>query len=206
MGVSNVKQWSRIVNEALDRAFFTAKFLCLLHVSNTYLCTVALAHGPSMLPTLNLSGDLILADRLSVRFGKVGPGDIVLVRSPQNPRKIITKRVVGMGGDRVTFSVDPKDSRRCETVVVPEGHVWIAGDNIYASTDSRNFGAVPYGLLQGKVFWRNRSHLKQKIGAKRSFKRVICFAGPLVQGSRKFFELMVENLQGGWFGSPSMHY
>ncbi|XP_034698685.1 mitochondrial inner membrane protease subunit 1-like isoform X2 [Vitis riparia] len=154
MGVSNVKQWSRIVNEALDRAFFTAKFLCLLHVSNTYLCTVALAHGPSMLPTLNLSGDLILADRLSVRFGKVGPGDIVLVRSPQNPRKIITKRVVGMGGDRVTFSVDPKDSRRCETVVVPEGHVWIAGDNIYASTDSRNFGAVPYGLLQGKVFWR----------------------------------------------------
>ena len=145
MGVSNVKQWSRIVKEALDRAFFTAKFLCLLHVSNTYLCTVALvskatplihfyssslqfllssmirclqAHGPSMLPTLNLSGDLILADRLSVRFGKVGPGDIVLVRSPQNPRKIITKRVVGMGGDRVTFSVDPKDSRRCETVVV----------------------------------------------------------------------------------------
>ena len=71
-----------------------------------------------MLPTINLSGDFILADRLSVRFGKVGPGDIVLVRSPENPRKIITKRVVGMAGDRITFSVDPKDSSRCETVVV----------------------------------------------------------------------------------------
>lgn len=30
------------------------------------------------------------------------------------------------------------------------------GDNIYGSTDSRNFGPVPYGLLQGRVFWRVR--------------------------------------------------
>lgn len=39
---------------------------------------------------------------------------------------------------------------------VPKGHVWIEGDNIYNSYDSRNFGAVPYGLIQSKVFWRVR--------------------------------------------------
>lgn len=34
------------------------------------------------------------------------------------------------------------------------GHVWIQGDNVYASYDSRHFGPVPYGLVQGKVFLR----------------------------------------------------
>ena len=37
---------------------------------------------------------------------------------------------------------------------MPKGHVWVQGDNIYASRDSRDFGPVPYGLIYGKVFWR----------------------------------------------------
>ncbi|XP_010241323.1 PREDICTED: mitochondrial inner membrane protease subunit 1 [Nelumbo nucifera] len=147
-------QWWSIAKEALDRTFIVAKFLCVLHVTNTYICTPTLVYGPSMLPTLNLTGDLLLTERISTRLGKVGPGDIVLVRSPENPRKTVTKRVMGMESDRVTFLVDPKNSDRCQTVVVPKGHVWIQGDNIYASNDSRHFGAVPYGLIQGKVFFR----------------------------------------------------
>uniref|UniRef100_A0A2P2JUE3 Mitochondrial inner membrane protease subunit n=1 Tax=Rhizophora mucronata TaxID=61149 RepID=A0A2P2JUE3_RHIMU len=107
-----------------------------------------------MLPTLNLTGDIILAERISHRFGKVGPGDIVLVRSPENPRKIVTKRLMGTEGDSVTFVVDPRKSERCETVVVPKGHIWIQGDHMYNSRDSRDFGPVPYGLLHAKAFWR----------------------------------------------------
>ncbi|KAI6690256.1 hypothetical protein NL676_027084 [Syzygium grande] len=37
---------------------------------------------------------------------------------------------------------------------VPGGHVWIQGDNIYASSDSRQFGPVPYGLVEGKILCR----------------------------------------------------
>lgn len=37
---------------------------------------------------------------------------------------------------------------------VPRGNIWIQGDNIYNSRDSRTFGAVPYGLVEGKLFWR----------------------------------------------------
>lgn len=76
------------------------------------------AYGPSMLPTFNLTGDLFLADRLSTRFGKVGRGDVVLVRSPEDPRKVVAKRLLGMEGDSVTYVVDPKNSDRSETVVV----------------------------------------------------------------------------------------
>lgn len=71
-----------------------------------------------MLPTLNLTSTLVLAERLSPRFNKVGTGDVVIVRSPVFPRKVVTKRVLGVEGDRVTYVVDPKNSDKSETVVV----------------------------------------------------------------------------------------
>lgn len=71
-----------------------------------------------MLPTFNLTGDVLLVENLTVRMGKVRPGDVVLVRSPENPRKTVSKRILGMEGDRVTFMIDPKNSNRCQSVVV----------------------------------------------------------------------------------------
>ena len=76
------------------------------------------AYGPSMVPTINLTGDLILAERVSPRLGKVKVGDIVIVRSPVVPRRILTKRVLGMEGHRVTYLLDPKNSDEVHTVVV----------------------------------------------------------------------------------------
>ncbi|RLM69209.1 mitochondrial inner membrane protease subunit 1-like [Panicum miliaceum] len=104
---------------------------------------------------MNLAGDVVAVDRVSVRIGRVEPGDVVLMISPEDPRKAVAKRVVGMGGDSVTYLVDPGNSDAAKTVVVPQGHVWVQGDNIYASRDSRQFGAVPYGLITGKIFCRN---------------------------------------------------
>jgi len=75
-------------------------------------------YGPSMLPTFNISGDLALAEKISHKLGKVGAGDIVLVTSPVEPRKIVTKRVIGVEGDSVTYVVDPQNSDRTETIVV----------------------------------------------------------------------------------------
>ncbi|KAJ9153424.1 hypothetical protein P3X46_026866 [Hevea brasiliensis] len=147
-------QWRSIAKQAFTQTSIVAKFLCLLHVTNNYLCSSTLVYGPSMLPTLNISGDVLLVEHISHRLGKLGPGDVVLVRSPVDPRKIVTKRIVGMEGDRITFLLDPSSNDSCNIIVVPKGHVWIQGDNMYASSDSRHFGPVPYGLIQGKVFMR----------------------------------------------------
>lgn len=38
-----------------------------------------------------------------------------------------------------------------QVVRVPEGHCWLAGDNLEWSRDSRVFGAVPLNLVRGKV-------------------------------------------------------
>ncbi|CAL9024271.1 unnamed protein product [Prunus brigantina] len=143
------------------------KFLCCLQVTKTHLFIVTLrelkwvvilciqSYGPSMLPTLGLAGNLCLAECISTQLDKLGVGDIVLVQSPEVPWKFMTKRLIVMEGQSVTYVVDPKNSLRLLWYVnVPKGHVWIEGDNIYESNDSRKFGPVPYGLLQGKVFWR----------------------------------------------------
>ncbi|XP_030490299.2 mitochondrial ATP-independent inner membrane protease subunit 1a [Cannabis sativa] len=147
-------QWRSLAKEAMDRGLIVANFCSLLHITNTYLCSCNLVHGPSMLPTLNVTGDVVITEHVSHRLGKLGRGDLVLVRSPENPGKIMTKRIVGMEGDRVSYFLDPNFGERCRTAVVPKGHVWIQGDNIYVSNDSRHFGPVPYGLIQGKVFLR----------------------------------------------------
>lgn len=71
-----------------------------------------------MLPTLNLTGDVLLVEHVSPLLGKVGPGDVVLVRATDNPRKTITKRIMGMEGDFVTFLAEPGRSDRSITVKV----------------------------------------------------------------------------------------
>ncbi|XP_026439834.1 mitochondrial inner membrane protease subunit 1-like [Papaver somniferum] len=143
-----------IAKEAIDRTFLVGKLLCFLHVTNTYICSPALVYGPSMLPTFSLTGDLVFGEKISPRLGKVNNGDIVLVRSPENPKKTINKRILGMEGNHVTYLIDPQNSEKCRTITVPKGHIWIQGDNIYDSQDSRQFGPVPYGLIQSKVFCR----------------------------------------------------
>lgn len=75
-------------------------------------------YGPSMLPTFNISGDFVLAEKISPWFGKVGRNDIVLIRSPEDPKKIVTKRVVGMEGDNVTYSINPESEDTVKTIVV----------------------------------------------------------------------------------------
>eukprot|EP00252_Welwitschia_mirabilis_P027292 TRINITY_DN932_c0_g1_i2.p1 TRINITY_DN932_c0_g1~~TRINITY_DN932_c0_g1_i2.p1 ORF type:complete len:104 (-),score=20.98 TRINITY_DN932_c0_g1_i2:433-744(-) len=103
-----------------------------------------------MQPTIN-DGELLLVEKLSTRFGRIKPGDIVLGISPENPRKLICKRVLGLEGDVVQYVSNDSHAR---SVVVPKGHVWLQGDNTQKSNDSRNYGPVPYGLLQGRVLFR----------------------------------------------------
>ncbi|XP_019153982.1 PREDICTED: mitochondrial inner membrane protease subunit 1 [Ipomoea nil] len=150
----NVNQWGLKAKEGFQQSLLFVKFLCILHVADRYVCSPILVYGPSMLPTLNLTGDVLLVEHVSPLLGKVGPGDVVLVRATDNPRKTITKRIMGMEGDFVTYLAEPGRSDRSITVKVPKGHVWIQGDNIYASKDSRQLGPIPYGLILGKVFYR----------------------------------------------------
>lgn len=121
--------------------------------------------GPSMLPTLNARGDIVLIESLSRRAGRIRVGDVVVAASPTNPRHAVCKRVRGLGGDTVPVGEPAPGLLAGEGggerargggapagVVVPRGHVWLEGDNAANSTDSRAYGPVPLALVRGRVF------------------------------------------------------
>jgi mitochondrial inner membrane protease subunit 1 len=110
--------WRSIAGDTFSRTFLMVKALCVIHVINEHVCCLSHVRGPSMLPALNLAGDVVAVDRLSVRRGKVGPGDVVLLISPEDPRKLVAKRVRGMEGETVSYFVDPGNSSASRTVVV----------------------------------------------------------------------------------------
>jgi signal peptidase I len=74
-------------------------------------------------------------------------GDIVVARSPWDPKQLICKRIVGVSGDNIKQGFLSQQ-------MVPRGHVWLQGDNVNDSKDSRDFGAVPIGLILGKVIFK----------------------------------------------------
>ncbi|XP_053681044.1 uncharacterized protein LOC128731913 [Anopheles nili] len=43
---------------------------------------------------------------------------------------------------------------RTSIVTVPRGHLWIEGDNVQNSSDSRNYGPVPIGLVKSRAVCR----------------------------------------------------
>jgi len=109
-----------------------------------------------MLPTIGPYNELVLEDRLTIRLSKdplkrLKRGDLVVATSPRDPTMTICKRILGMPGDVVC--VDPLVTAMAgeEYVYVPEGHVWLVGDNASMSRDSRTYGPVPVGLVKAKL-------------------------------------------------------
>lgn len=128
--------------------FNTVQTLAFGHLFFTNFYSVGSAGGDSMLPTLQ-THSLVLNSRLHARGKGVRTGDMVIAVAPYDPERWVLKRVIGREGDFVL--VDPRGN---EMVQVPKGHVWLAGDNLDYSRDSRHYGPVPVGLIKGKVVAR----------------------------------------------------
>jgi signal peptidase I len=78
-------------------------------------------------------------------------GDIVVLRDPETPGRLLVKRVVGLAGDR-PGSAEP----------LPAGTVYLEGDNPDRSRDSRAFGPVPLGSLVGLAWFRYSPAARRK--------------------------------------------
>lgn len=136
----------------------------------TFLIQPYIVPSGSMLPTIQLS-DRILANKLVfLGFDEPKYKDIVVFEDPTNEFPMLVKRVIATGGQTVDLRngdlyVDDKlmdepyvyGQKSLPQVVqfpftIPEGYVWVMGDNRGNSGDSRTFGAVPVSSIKGRVF------------------------------------------------------
>lgn len=131
--------------------------------------------GASMEPTFS-SGDYILTSKITYKFRSFERGDVVVFRSPKNPDIEYIKRIIALPGDVVTIqnkevyvnSIQVKETYIADKtnvwdegyikegvpILVPQGFVFVMGDNRTHSSDSREFGPILVKSIIGHVFYR----------------------------------------------------
>ena len=131
----------------------------------------------SMLPTLAV-GDHIIVNKLEYKSKSPERLDIVVFPYPVDPSKDFIKRIIGLPGDKIEIkkkavylndvkidepyaakddSIEPgeylKPRDDLGPLVVPEGKLFVMGDNRDHSYDSRFWGFVDVDKLKGKALF-----------------------------------------------------
>ncbi|XP_062917699.1 mitochondrial inner membrane protease subunit 1 isoform X2 [Mobula hypostoma] len=150
----------RFFGKVLGFTGFTIQYGCIAHCTFEYLGEIVMCSGPSMEPTLKAS-DVIISEKLSRHFYRIEKGDVIIAVSPNDPKMNICKRVIGLEGDKI-YTSGPLDAFKTQRYV-PRGHVWLEGDNLQNSTDSRNYGPIPYALIKGRVCLKSETSYQRKL-------------------------------------------
>jgi signal peptidase I len=123
----------------------------------------------SMEPTLQ-PGEFILVNKLAYRLGEYRYGDIIVFHYPPNPSEDYIKRVIGLPGDDIKVNggkVHVNGQPLTEPYIsappmydgewkIPEGFLFVLGDNRNQSSDSHSWGYVPLNYVVGKalvIYW-----------------------------------------------------
>ena len=139
--------------------------------------------GLSMTPTLN-DGDRMIVNKLSYKLGEPKRFDIVVFHAPEH--KDYIKRVIGLPGDTIEYkndvlyvngnvqkepyldefkkqltdgqplTLDFKLKQYTGKEKIPDGEIFVMGDNRRYSKDSRMIGTVPIGKVIGNtnlLYW-----------------------------------------------------
>lgn len=169
---SEIWEWSKAIVIAVLLAAFIRYFLFAPIVVD----------GLSMMPTLK-DQDRMIVNKFSYKIGEPKRFDIIVFHAPEN--KDYIKRVIGLPGDKIEYKDDtlyindePYEEPFLEEFKkkvidgpltepftlkevtgyerVPEGHLFVMGDNRRYSKDSRHIGVIPFEDVLGTtniIYW-----------------------------------------------------
>ncbi|MBI3722088.1 MAG: hypothetical protein HY248_05995 [Fimbriimonas ginsengisoli] len=106
--------------------------------------------GDSMLPNLP-NGTRVLVTQAYWLVGGLRDNDVVVVQGG-SPNEFIIKRVKALAGETVDFeNVPDSHPLGAGDYVVPQGMIYVLGDNLKVSEDSRSLGPFSLSKVIGKV-------------------------------------------------------
>lgn len=138
----------------------------------TFFVKTSVVNGESMENTLH-NGDQLVITAVN---NSIDYGDVVVISQPNLIGKVLIKRVIATGGQTITFDkqngkvlIDGAELQEpyiketmyftpnmSGSITVPEGKLFVMGDNRNKSTDSRDFrvGLIDERYIVGKVVYR----------------------------------------------------
>jgi signal peptidase I len=157
--------WKRFVLDILE----TLVLAVVLYFGINAVSARVRVDGFSMRPTLQ-DGEYILVNKLAYKFSEPSRGDIIVFIFPVNPEEDLIKRIIGIPGDTITVQdgvltvngavVDEPYINAPPayngTWQVPEGNLFVLGDNRNDSRDSHQWGLLPMQNVIGRsvlIYW-----------------------------------------------------
>jgi signal peptidase I len=156
------KSVTRELFESIIPAILIAVLLNLFVVQPTKV------RGESMEPTLH-TNEYLLVEKISYRFHPPRRGDVVVFKYPRDEAENFIKRVIAVPGDTVEIvsgrvyingqpTVEPYllqlPRESMPPTIVPQGQLFVLGDNRLNSNDSRSFGMVSLDEVLGRAWLR----------------------------------------------------
>ncbi|OGI77422.1 signal peptidase I [Candidatus Nomurabacteria bacterium RIFCSPHIGHO2_02_FULL_33_12] len=152
--------------------FMLLAFIIVIPI-RMFIAQPFLVNGRSMDPTLK-NHDYLIVDELSYHIREPKRGEVIIFRFPGNTKEHFVKRLIGIPGDTIriidgTVTVITKDGKRVlleepyvknhsyeslVDIVVPDGQLFVMGDNRSESYDSRMWRFLPRDLATGRALVR----------------------------------------------------
>lgn len=177
-GAKELEGETKTKNEWLEWMKALAIAVLLAFVIRSFLFAPFVVDGASMMPTLQ-DRERVIVTKLVYFFKDPSPGDIIVFHATEERDYI--KRVIGVGGDTVEMKNDQlyvnqqpveesyldeyKRQAQAEgyfftgdfgPIEVPDGELFVLGDNRMNSKDSRMIGTIPLESVVGRadvIFW-----------------------------------------------------
>ena len=140
-------------------------------------------------------------ERMLLPIGEYQRGDVLVFKYPEDPERDFIKRLIGLPGEtielrqsRVYIDGEPIVEPYLDAMrqggqmppdirgtfgpqVVPEGHLFMMGDNRGDSQDSRYWGPLPVGHVKGRAFvlywsYESESEFYSDVGIVATLRRI----------------------------------
>jgi signal peptidase I len=168
------EDWLRFTAETIRTILIVVG---LAYVLRLFIFEPFVVEGASMAPRF-ATNDYLIVDKVSYRMSDVQRGDIVVFKYPNDITTNYVKRVIGLPGEtvtiengkvRITTAEDPTGFFLNESLYlnpdvattlpsisrssfeVTAGNFFVMGDNRPASSDSREWGLLPFSNIIGRV-------------------------------------------------------